>query len=198
LNADPWGHVPSFGPKSEDALLEGLLKQKRDVILEKWQNLILETYPEDSRAFLKNQRDRFQNPVGNTLRDATTVLLEALIEGVGTEALSSSMDDMIRVRSVQDFPPSQAVVPIFLLKNVVREELMGKLGDSILCEELFEFESKIDGLALSAFDNYMKCKTEIYDIRAREAQKMSAKLLERLNRSTDEMDRLDSSLEKNT
>jgi len=179
-------------------LLEDLLKQRRDVVLEKWQNMILETYPEDSLAFIKNQRDRFQNPVGHTLREAATVLLDALIEGRGSEALSTSLDEFVRVRSVQDFQPAQAIAPIFLLKNVVREELSGKLGDGVLCEGLLEFESKIDGLALLAFDNYMKCKLEIYDIRAHEAQRMSAKLLERLNRPPGTPGRPDSGMNNNT
>jgi hypothetical protein len=163
-------------------MLAALLEQKRDTILEKWLDLIIGTYSEDSSNFLKKEKDRFHNPVGHTLRQETEVLYNALINGVDTDTLAVSLDNIIKIRSVQDFLPAQAVVFVFLLKNVVREELHDELEQNHLYEQLLDFESKIDGLALAAFDNYMRCKEKIYRIGARESKMRTTKLLERVNR----------------
>ena len=40
-------------------------------------------------------------------------------------------------------------------------------------------ESRIDDLALLAFDIYMKCREKLYDIRANEAKNQVSRLLQR-------------------
>jgi hypothetical protein len=167
-------------------VLKELIKRHRDSILEKWVQLTIETYPPDSLDFLRNVKDRFQNPVGYTLKQEIPVLFNALVDGMDPRALAVSLDRIVRIRSVQDFPPTQAVAFIFLLKNVLRKEFRDRLGHGELLDELLEFESRIDGLALSAFDNYVRCKLEIYEIRARAAQRSTEKLVERINRSSGE------------
>ena len=47
--------------------LEHLLSQKRAAILDRWLQLIIESYPADSSIFLKQEKDRFVNPVGYTI-----------------------------------------------------------------------------------------------------------------------------------
>ena len=47
--------------------LKDLMEGKKSVILERWFDAILETYPTDSSGFLKKQSDRFANPVGHTI-----------------------------------------------------------------------------------------------------------------------------------
>lgn len=163
-------------------MLRELLKKHRDSILEKWLQLTLETYPADSLDFLKNVKDRFRNPVGHTLAQEIEVLFEALVDGMNPGELAVSLDKIVRIRSVQDFPPAQAVAFVFLLKDVVREEFRDRIGQDNLLDDLLEFESRIDGLVLAAFDNYLKCKIEIYEIRAREAHRRTEKLVERINR----------------
>ena len=49
-------------------------------------------------------------------------------------------------------------------------------------DQLSDFESRVDGLALSVFDEYMRCREKICDIRVNEAQMRSAKLVEQVNR----------------
>jgi len=69
--------------------LTDLIKAKRLDILNAWLNLIVSTYPEDARGFLKNQKNRFANPVGSTLKQDTEVLIQALLTEVDPEILSS-------------------------------------------------------------------------------------------------------------
>ena len=93
-------------------------------------------------------------------------------------------NSIIRIRSIQDFTASQAVAFTFKLKDVIREELAGKMqgrpadAQSRLREELHAFETRIDELSLLAFDVYMKCREKLYEIRTNEIKKRSRKAFE--------------------
>ncbi|MGQ9653846.1 MAG: RsbRD N-terminal domain-containing protein, partial [Thermodesulfobacteriota bacterium] len=81
---------------------------------------------------------------------------------------------------VQEFSASQAVAFIFSLKKVVREEIKGEGAEPDLpVPEVLEFESKIDALALRAFDMFMGCRERIYEIRATEIRNRTMNLLRR-------------------
>ena len=165
-------------------VLKHLLSQKRAAILERWFQLILETYPADSSRLLKQDKDRFANPVGYTISQEIKTLYEELLQGMNTDRLATCLDNIIRIRSVQDFLPSQAVAFIFLLKRAVREELASENKEKGAVEELLEFESRIDKLVLLALDTYMKCREKVFEIRVNEVKaerERALKLLERAN-----------------
>ncbi|MCL0091586.1 RsbRD N-terminal domain-containing protein, partial [Dehalococcoidales bacterium] len=107
------------------------------------------------------EKDRFANPVGYTISKEIEVLYEELIDGMNFDKLSTSLDNIIKIRAVQDFSPSQAIAFIFLLKKAVKEELADEIGGNWW----LKFESRIDKLALLAFDIYMKCREKIYQIK---------------------------------
>lgn len=151
-------------------VLEHLLSQKRASILERWFHLILETYPAQSSVFFKQERDRFVNPVGYAISREIEALYEGLLQGMNCDKLSTSLDNIIRIRAVQDFSPSQAVAFVLLLKKAIRDELESEIRENQLCGELLKFESRIDELALHAFDIYMKCRDKVYEIRMRKME----------------------------
>jgi len=161
--------------------IENLLSQKRAAILERWFDVMLETYPIDTSMFLKKQKDRFANPVGYTISQGIEGLFEELLQGMDSGKVSSFLDNIVRVRAVQDFPPSQAMAFIFLLKKVIKEELKSEIRENGLAEELLIFESKIDALALLSFDIYMKCREKIYEIRVKEVKNSVHMLLRKAN-----------------
>ena len=160
--------------------LEKFLSLKRADILKKWFDLILETYPADTSTFLRNQKNPFTNPVGNTIYQGMEKILDELT-GQASGILSEFLDNIIRVRAVQDFLPSQAVSFVFSLKKVIREELRQSFQGSPPYEEVLSLEDKIDALALSSFDLFMKCREKLYDIRANELRNMTFRLLQRVN-----------------
>jgi hypothetical protein len=165
-------------------VLEDLLSQKRDAILKRWFQLILETYPADTSRFLKKEKDRFLNPVGYTISQEIETLYDELLHKLDSEKVASCLDNIIRIRSVQDFPPSQAISFIFLLKKAVREELANEVFQNQAFEELLKFESKIDKLVSLALDIYTRCREKIYEIRVSEVKterERVLKLLERIN-----------------
>ena len=93
--------------------LEQFLSEKRPAIVEKWFQLILATYPADTTNFLKTNKDPFRNPVGHTIFQGIEKILEELINGINIEQISPFLDNVLRVRAVQDLSPSQAVSFIF-------------------------------------------------------------------------------------
>ena len=162
--------------------LTELLAQQRDDIVEQWLGRIVDTYPERTSHFMKNERDRFQNPVGYALRVQLPVLFAALLGEDVSGKLEAAIDAIVRVRSVQDMTASQCATFIYLLKTIVREQVPEAYQSEDSIRELLDFESRIDGLALAAFDNIVACKEKIFEIRAMEAKLKTAKVVDRLNR----------------
>lgn len=151
-------------------MLKDLLIQKRDVVLEKWIDSIVRTYPSDSAAFLK-KADPFRNPVGQTLAREAATLYDALLKDADCEELSPSLDNAMKIRAVQDFTPYHAVSFVFFLKKAIVDSLSEELGQGSLLREFLEFEGRIDELALCAFDSYMRCREKIHEIRLQEVKK---------------------------
>lgn len=147
--------------------LEEFLRREKQNILNRWFSLILETYPSDFSDFLKREKDRFSNPVGYAVKKNIAILLEELTLGNSPEIICSALDDIIRIRAVQDFTPSEAVGFVFLLKDAVREAIGTGIanvhsGDGVLMfEALLQFERKVDDLAAMTFDIYVKCRENI-------------------------------------
>jgi len=159
--------------------LNKFLLQKKPLILNRWLDLIVETYPVDTTRFLKKQKDQFANPVGTTIAREIENLYQELLQGIDPDRAFPILDRIIRIRAVQDFSPSHAVAFIFLLKRVIREELKNEIRENRLSDELLTIESSIDDLALLAFDIYMKCREKIYEIRANESKRHVSRLLQR-------------------
>ncbi|OPL14455.1 MAG: hypothetical protein AVO38_02490 [delta proteobacterium ML8_D] len=151
--------------------LEKLLTKKRDHIIEKWINCIQETYPSETAEFFRNQRNRFANPLGASISEAVGPLFDEILNENNPQNMSSSLDHLIRIRAVQDFPPSMAVAVVFLLKKVIRDEMKKDIDQGGLFEDLLEFESRIDYCVLLAFDVYMKCREKIWAIKLDEFKK---------------------------
>ncbi len=168
-------------------MLKETLKNRKDEILERWKSSIFETYPLDARKFFSNEKDRFNNPVGTIISENTEKIFDGLLANAPRDAQAEYLDKIIRIRSVQDFRPSQAVEFMILLKPAVRGYLNGELKDQEMLGELLEFETRIDELIALAFDIYTGCREQIYRIRIQEIKKQSASLF---RRSQDIEDRL--------
>lgn len=157
--------------------LEKPLLEKGPTILNRWLQLVLETYPADTQRFLKKQKDPFANPVRHTLSVGLEKIYQELLKGMDRARVSPPLEDIIRLRAVQDFSPSQAIAFIFRLKSVIREALEEENRDNLLSHELSILESRIDELAMIAFDLYVKCREKIYALSAKEARNQVSRLL---------------------
>jgi hypothetical protein len=157
--------------------LADFLTQKRSPIVKKWCDLILQTYPEQSQGFLRKQKDRFANPVGRTILEGIESIYDELVGEADSDKLSLFLDNIVRVRAIQDFSPSRAVGFVFGLKKIIKDELENEIRQEGISEEWAAFESRIDSLALLCFDIYTECRQKIFDIRVDEVKNQSSGLL---------------------
>lgn len=156
-------------------MLDRNIAERRDEILERWIESIIGGYPEETAEFLRSKKDRFANPVGAGLREGLVELLEGVFRGIEPDELTSALDRVIRVRAVQDFEPSAAVSFVFDLKNLLRE-FAGEGADG----SLDLLDQRIERLGMCAFDVYMRCREEMWKIRAREIRNQSVGIMERV------------------
>lgn len=156
--------------KTEGASLESILLERRNAILKEWLDRTLGTYPDSTARLFSGVDDRFRNPVGHTFREVLPALLDSLLRAADTAALVPLLDRIVRLRAVQDFTASQAVAFVFLLKRVIRGELEGQAVRG--SEEMTALEARIDELGLLAFDVFMKCREQIYELKAHEVLRM--------------------------
>jgi hypothetical protein len=168
-------------------MLRDSLSRKRASIVERWFDRIIETYPEDTSKFLKKEKDPFANPVRNTILQGIEGVYNALLEeeGHNPEALNDFLDKVIRIRAVQEFSPSQALAFVFSLKEVIREVLGKEIRENHLQDQLLLIETRIDALALRAFDVYVGCREEVFELRVNEVKRMrerAFRLLEQTDR----------------
>ena len=161
--------------------LKNLLSKKKKTILKRWFDLIVETYPPETKQFLKSQKDRFSNPVGSTIYQGMEDIFDQLLQDGDSEKICTYLDNVIRIRAVQEFTASQALVFIFHLKKVIREELKDEISKKGLSDELLALESSIDEVALLSFDIFMKCREQVYELKANEVKRMTFSLLKRAN-----------------
>lgn len=156
-------------------MLGELLQKKKNIILDKWREDILASYPPDSGLFLKNQKNQFANPVGFTIEKETAEIIQTLFDGGDIAALHVSLDRLIRIRSVQQFTPSQATLFLFQLKQIIREVVTIDGTDDF--QEMATLEKQIDRLALMAFDIYSRCREQIYDLRFKEMKARAFRIM---------------------
>ncbi len=149
-------------------MLADLLQRNSAAIKERWLERTLASYRQESAGFFLQTKDRFANPVGQTLATATEALVDCLIEGADAAEFCLHLEEIVKIRAVQDFTPSEAVSFVFLLKDSIREELQGDLSDPRLLAELVALEDRIDQMALFAFDIFVKWREKVYSLRVRE------------------------------
>jgi hypothetical protein len=156
-----------------------LLAERRALITERWLHLIFQTYPPETARFLKKEKNRFDNPLGYRISQGVKGLVEALLTETGASEFIAHLDEIIRIQALQDYSPAQALAFIFLLKNVIREELGDTLKDAVLAVECLELESRIDGMALLGFEVYTKRREKLHEVRLNEVKKRVSGLLRR-------------------
>ena len=164
-------------------VLEKLLLQNKTAILKRWFDLILETYPADTATLMRKEQNQFRNPVGATISREIETLFKQLCEGVQNGECRTSLDAILKIRSVQDFSPSKAVEFIFQLKKAMEETLKSEICREQNIEAWRALQSRIDALALQAFDIYMDCREKICEIRvhqARAEKEMAFRMMERM------------------
>ncbi len=162
--------------KTEGRALAALLSEHKESILVQWLESALSTSSDAPAGFLSGEADRFRNPVSYTLRQGLSSVFEFLTGSEDLMAIKPALDGIVRMRAVQDISAGRALAFIFVLKRIIRAEL--PFVFSQFPDELAALETRIDEAALLAFDLFMECREQIYEIKASERKRMSF-LLER-------------------
>jgi hypothetical protein len=146
-------------------LSEALFAKKKDIV-GLWIERTLDSY--SSPGFFKKSSDHFANPVGSNISQGLSALYDHLLANSEQKIFVGPLDQVVRIRAVQDFTPSQAMAPFLELKWVIRQILSASKGTRSLLGELDKLDCQIDAMALAAFDIYTECREQLYRNRIRE------------------------------
>ncbi len=146
-------------------LAEGF-RNHSEKIIDKWVEYALSTYI--SSGFFVKERDQFANPVGGNIREALNRLFPLLVRGSDPKEFIAPLEQIMSIRSVQEFSPSQAVAPLNAVKHITREVFAADKERKHLVHELYDFEFAVDLAVLNAFDIYMQFRERLYQVRIAE------------------------------
>ena len=104
-------------------MIREALISKKTKIAGKWVESILDSYPPESADFLKSKKNQFSNPIGFTITDNAEKIFDAIINERDEAEIKLFVNEIIRMRAVQNFTPSQAVGFILLLKKLIHDEI---------------------------------------------------------------------------
>lgn len=165
-------------------LLQRLTERKTE-LARKWGDLVLGTYPEETQAVWKGKKNKFSNPIGTSIDQGTTALFDLILEWNDVDAINRELEILVKIRAIQNYKPSKALVFVHLLKKLIREEYMDKLAAEGRLEELLKFETRVDNLALLAFDLYAEARELVFESRVKEVKNAQYNLLRRANMIVD-------------
>ena len=160
---------------------QDVLEEKRDRIVARWVEVILSTYHEDAARLFRREKDPFANPVGHSVREGAAGIVDHLLDRTDTGALRESLEEIVRVRAVQEFSPSTALSFVFSLKSVVREILPESEAGSRYAGDLARLDARVDQVALAAFDVYARCREEVNQLRINDVKRQVTWVLEKMN-----------------
>lgn len=148
------------------------IKKNLDRFLSDWFRSTINTYPEQSARILGKDANRFDNPVGAVTRETLEDVLNLITsDQYDRNSLEKALDPVIRIRAVQAFDPADAVGFIFALKRI---------GEDIIGEaDAKDFDRLVDEIALAGFNRLMKCKEDIFLLKATESKRRIHRAFER-------------------
>ncbi len=154
------------------------LRAKKEEVINKWVESVYTTYPLDTTGFLRTKKDNFCNPVG----EITTTMAHFLFDAAAGEhvlelKLRDALQRFVKLRSVQDFTPSQGLGVMFVFKQFFREAFLEECAAKGALKEYLECESRIDTLFLMAFDMYIGSREVLAENRISEIRNAHSQIV---------------------
>lgn len=158
-------------------IAQDILRNYKKEISRQWVEAVFETYPLETTGFLRTRTDPFTNPVAHMTKEAANILFDAMIgEEIEPEKVKSSLERFVKLRAVQKFAPSQNLAVFYLMKPILREKVLPEMIEKGQLAEYLAVESRLDTLALLAFDIYAKARETVYEARIKEIRTQHAQL----------------------
>ncbi|MDR1777905.1 MAG: RsbRD N-terminal domain-containing protein [Desulfovibrio sp.] len=151
-------------------------RKYRDEIPRLWTEAVYATYPFETKGVLRTVSDPFGNPGADMTQEAAKGLYDAVAgEETSIDDVRASLERFVKLRAVQRHTPSRALGVFFLLKPIMREKFAPHCATPAAVSDYLTAESRLDSLALMAFDMYMAdretlAQARIDEIRDRYAQ----------------------------
>jgi hypothetical protein len=158
-----------------------LLRQHRDAIVTRWLEAALSAYPSEGSAAFRREKDPFANPVGHYLRTGTGEIFDLLLAGADEAKARQALQEIIKIRAVQELSPSRAVGFVLDLKDAVRAELGEEATAPQVAAEVAAFGRRVDDVALLAFEVYVECRERLSELRINEAKRQVSWVVGKMN-----------------
>ncbi len=148
------------------------LEKSKKEIIDQWFLVTINSYPQETAKVLGKLKNRFDNPVGSATVQSLEETFDLLVQKeFNADKIETALDSIIRIRAVQNFSASQAVGFVFELKQIIETVLDGDRDSA--------FYAKIDQTALAAFNRFMKCRENIFLLKATESKRRIHRAFER-------------------
>jgi hypothetical protein len=144
-----------------------LLREKRLEIADNLFKCIVKTYEKETERFLIGGKDRFENPMGWNFKDATWGLLDEIFGKNRDSEIKKNLETIIKIRAIQDFEPSEAILFVIDLKNLILD-VLNKNSVTLDKETLSDILLLTDKIYLMAMDIYMNCRENFWQIKFNE------------------------------
>ena len=105
-------------------MLQQLFESKKASILHEWFNATVNQYPPKTAKFLQNETDQFANPMGRIYQNELNHILEGIINQKDVSSLSINLENIIKIKAVQEFSPSESLSFLFSLRNILITEII--------------------------------------------------------------------------
>ena len=151
--------------------LKDLLAEKKEIILQRWLNRVLEAYPPDTRRFFRENKSPYSNPVGFTLRKGMEGIIAQVLHPLSEEHARAILEPVMKVRAVENLPPSRGVDFILSLREVLSEIVREEKRKDFLGQEWLDLNSRINRLALLGMNLYSECREKVNQLRIKEWEK---------------------------
>lgn len=154
-----------------------ILRNHKKEMASKWTEAVFATYPIETTGFLRTRNDPFTNPVAHMTRQAADAIIDALNgEEVDQDEVKRAVERFIKLRAVQKFSPGQSMAVFYLMKPILRETVLPDMLANGRLQEYLEMESRLDTIALLAFDLYTASRETICEARIKEIRNQHSQL----------------------
>ena len=155
-----------------------IFRRHRDELCAAWVDAVFSTYELDTKGFLRTKKDPFLNPVGDMTQQCARFLYDAAAgEDLTDEQVRDGIARLVKLRAVQDYPASHGLGVLFLMKNILRGKLLPLFAQADMLPGYLEAESRLDTVALMAFDLYTRDRELVLEQRIKEIKNQHAQLV---------------------
>lgn len=154
-----------------------LLREHKKEVVNAWVDAVFATYPFETTGFLRTKQDPFGNPVAHMTRESAAILFDAVAgEEMYPPTVKAALERFVKLRAVQKFVPSESLAVIYLMKPILRKQVLPAMSRVGQLAAYLEAESRLDSLALLAFDIYSEARETLAEARIKEIRNQHAQL----------------------